>query len=510
MPDPFVIGPTGLPQYRYADWRAGLVQRWRDAYGDDADTSPETPDGLVIDTIALEDNQLGDAVQSAYANSFFRTAEGTSLDLILDLFGRQRLAARPTAVEAIWYGTGSTVVWSGVGSAPVASVETTGVSNDDRYVVVEAGTLEDETTGAVVIIRVDAVSNGNDYEISIGGVDTTTVTAGPSDTPVTIAALVAAEILVDQPAYTVTATQDASARGLIVVQRTTAEAFDFGTGLTEETDISFHGGAALDMEAELTGPQQCLAATLRVIETPASGLEGVINLADGIVGRDIETDADLRLRHLDQINVGGRATPARIRAALLDQDPPDRDPLDLEAARVFNNPNGVATLIDGRLVPAHAFEVVLLGNALDAEIAPVLFAQTPAGIQSYGDTTVSVDDELGDPHDVSFTRATERYLHLSITVTAGEGFPSTGDPETAIQTAVVADLQERLTLGQDFYLVTVVSVAVATVPGISAVVVTADDTPNPGDSPTLVAADISVDPDTILRVDSSRVTVAIV
>lgn len=92
MPDPFVVGPTGLPLWRYPDWRAALEERWRETYGADADTRPETPSGLVIDTLALWATLQGDATQSVYASSFFRTAEATALDLLLG--AGQRVEAR--------------------------------------------------------------------------------------------------------------------------------------------------------------------------------------------------------------------------------------------------------------------------------------------------------------------------------------------------------------------------------------------------------------------------------
>lgn len=507
MPDPFVVGPTGLPQYRYPDWRASLVQRWRTAYGDAADTSPETPDGLVIDTETLGRSLLGDGIQSTYGNSFVRTAEGVSLDLILDLFGRQRLPATPTTVDAVWYGDAATVVWGGLGTGPVASVLTTGTSNGDRYELTEAGTIPSpDDDGAIVVFTLSAIDINDDIGIEFDAAEAV-ITAASDDVLEGVEAL-ALEVESLVTGTTTWTGLDADGRAVLVIRGKGSEVVTVGGSTTNPGNVVIYGGIELAMEAEETGPQQVLAGTLLEIGTPAAGLEGIVNTADGEPGRDRETDADFRARHYDQINVGGRATPARIRAALLDQDPADRDALELEDVAVFNNPSGETATIDGRSIPAHSFEVVVLGDALDAEIAAVLFTQIPAGIESQGTTLVVVDtDESGGPQDVRFTRATERYLHLQIDVTTGEGFPSTGDPEGAIVAAVVADLPAVLLLGRNFYRERVRGIVSTLLPGIVTVTVTADDTAAPGDAPTLAGADITVAADEILRVDSSRITV---
>lgn len=507
MPD-FVVGPTGLPQRRYKDWRAGLVDRWRVAYGDAADTSPETPDGLQIDTITLETTQIGDGIQSAYANSFLRTSEGVSVDLHLDLFARRRLAARATAVDAIWWGTPGTVVWNGVGTGPVASVLTTGTGNGDRYAVAEAGTIPSpDDDGALVVLQIPRPTIvGHDYGLEF---DAFSVFAPAVSTdPVETAEIVAAEIEA-QTGYTSTGISDGRTGSLVIVSGKGSEVVQISNDSTDPSEMALWGGVELSMAAEETGPQQVLSETLITIETPAAGLEGVVNLLDGTPGRNLETDPEFKARHLSQINVGGRGTPARIRAALLDQDPEDREPLELEAARVINNPRGEQAVVEGRTLPAHSFECIVLGDATDEEVAAVIFDQTTAGMQSYGEIEVEVTDEVGGTHTVAFTRATELYLHLELNVTAGEGFPSTGDPEAAITEAVVADLQTRLQLGQDFHRVAPLAVAIVTIPGITTGNAEADATAAPGDPPTLVGADITVGANEILRVDSSRITVNI-
>jgi hypothetical protein len=503
VPDDFEVSTTGLPLYRYDDWRALVVQRWQAAYGPDADTRPETPDGLIVDTLTLFLTLLGEAAQGVYAGSFFRTAAAPQLDLILDFFGRTRLAATSTTVDAIWYGDATTVVWSGVGAAPVATVSSAGPSDGDRYEVTAAGTIPAVTDdGAVVVARVIVGQSGDDYAIDIGGTESV-ITAATSDVQAIADQLVAA-LTADFPTLTFTAPGlDAEGgRALIVIQGKGTEDVTEGPSTSQGGVIDVFPAIVLAMSAEETGPQQVLAGTLTGLAQAISGVTGVTTIADGSLGRDVETDAAFRERHLDTINIGGAGTPQRIRAAILDALP---SPL-TDYVRVDENLSPFTVL--GR--PAHSFEVTWIGTATAQQVAEVVLDQKPAGIRAWGDTEVAVLDDAGEEQRIGVSEGEELYLHLDIEVTEGEGFPTTGDPAATIQEAVVTALEARLGLGSDLYRVAVVAAVVGAVDGVAAVTVETDTTPAPGDVPGFSAADVTVATNQILRVDSTRVTVTLV
>ena len=64
-------------------------------------------------------------------------------------------------------------------------------------------------------------------------------------------------------------------------------------------------GTPVDFIAQNAGSIICPANTLTFIETPVSGLDAVTNLLDGATGRDIETDAELRIRRKESLRVVG-------------------------------------------------------------------------------------------------------------------------------------------------------------------------------------------------------------
>ena len=87
------LSTTGWDPITFNETRAGIVALWKLAYGDNADTDPNTPDGLEINLIAMAVMLAYDVNTGLWANSFFRSATGISLDRILDLFAKARAAA---------------------------------------------------------------------------------------------------------------------------------------------------------------------------------------------------------------------------------------------------------------------------------------------------------------------------------------------------------------------------------------------------------------------------------
>ena len=238
--------------------------------------------------------------------------------------------------------------------------------------------------------------------------------------------------------------------------------------------------------------------------TPSSAISGVLGVTsteDADVGRARELDPEFKARHLRQLSANAaRSSPAiEARLSLL---------AGVQAARVFEN-EGPTEDAEGR--PAHSFEAVVVGGD-DDEIAALLLAQKPGGIRAWGRTTTLALPVRGATGLVSigFTRPTRRYAHLEITITPGEGYPSSGSPRDTIAAAVVSHLtalSANPQLGRDFYRVSLFGVITAAVLGIAEIAIRTDSTAAPGDAPSFADADISVEELEILDFDSARVPV---
>lgn len=177
--------------------------------------------------------------------------------------------------------------------------------------------------------------------------------------------------------------------------------------------------------AESVGPIVANSGTLTGGPELVVGWSDCTNPLDADVGTNDEVDSAFRLRREQLVSAAGGSTADAIRADVLQVD-------DVTSASIINNRTDV--VFDG--VPAHAFEVIVLGG-LDADIAAAIFGTAPAGILPFGSTIEPVIDSEGNSVDIGFTRPTEREIHLEIDVSIdADDFPAGGEDE--IKEAVVA------------------------------------------------------------------------
>lgn len=177
-----------------------------------------------------------------------------------------------------------------------------------------------------------------------------------------------------------------------------------------------------------------------VTGTTYAGVSG-----DAAAGRDLENDADYRVRREELLRLSGAATVEAIRSAVRALD-------NVEQAFVFENDTDT---IDINGLPPHSIEVVV-SNGDNTEIAEEIFAVKAAGIQTYRDPgaagrTVTVTDSQGFTYDINFTRPTDvdMYIEADISVDSDEfggGVQATG--EQAIKDAITA-LGDTFIIGQD-------------------------------------------------------------
>lgn len=480
----------GLDIPRIPEVREFIVENWKAKFGDNAQTGSDSPDGLEIDILTILYALLWEADGEIWANGYFRTASGVSLDLILDLFAKKRIPAAASTASLVWYGADTIAI-------PLGSVASVADVPTSRFATDAAGDTGDDL---VFVWRVSDAIDTETYTATINGTDFDFV-AGPTDTPETVVAGLAA--LINAGAEPVDAIAlailDDAGRGLLVVDSDDGvTTFTAAASATGSATIDVQDGARVAATATETGPLTGLAGTISTIETSIGSIVGVVNTADATVGRNRETDAEYKQRHLETLNSSGCGTPAAIEARILLNVP------DVESVKVFENDTD-AVDADGR--PPHSFETFVLGGD-DTAIATEILACKPAGIETVGDVSILLP---ATTKPIKFSRPTERYLHLEVTITQGEGYPTTGDPEAAIIAALATALggggSHELEQGDDLYRAQLFGIITDAVAGIATIDIETDDTAAPLDVPTFTPSDIVVDDDEILISDSTRITV---
>lgn len=206
-------------------------------------------------------------------------------------------------------------------------------------------------------------------------------------------------------------------------------------------DVVLGAGGTVDATVEGVdfGDLRAPAGTLTDIVTPVSGLDSLTNAEDITPGRLAESDAVLRGRREESLQVTGAGVDIAIRAALAAIS-------GVAAARVVSNRTDA--IVDG--IPAHAFESVVYPDpsdeAFNTEVVETIFRLQPAGIKAHGDLVYSVTDAEGFAQEVGFSFATELEVYITATVVAGAEYPADGDDQ--VQAAMLAE-GALLSVGDD-------------------------------------------------------------
>lgn len=206
---------------------------------------------------------------------------------------------------------------------------------------------------------------------------------------------------------------------------------------TEDVTSTTAGSYEVAAQATVTGPLVAGPGTITEIVNPQTGWNTVTNALQAVEGRDLETDADFKIRTIQLLRAQGEATKAAMIGDLLDLD---------GVTEVFINNNTTNATVD--TVPAKAFEVVIRGGD-DNEIAAEILDTAPLGTEYFGSTTVAVVDSEGVSVDVNFTRPTATEIYMDITILTDDEWNGTAS-EDEIKARLVNEVA-TFDIGEDVY-----------------------------------------------------------
>jgi uncharacterized phage protein gp47/JayE len=261
---------------------------------------------------------------------------------------------------------------------------------------------------------------------------------------------------------------------------------------TTSVVIPISGTVNAMIRAQVAGATVALAGTITVIVNPLTGVSSVTNASDVSVGRNRETDSELRQRQQEFLQAPGTSSVEGIRAGIA-LVPNVRQVLVVE-----NNTNGT---VDGR--PPKSFEAFVDGGD-PQEIAEAIWSSKAAGIEAFGTETQVVVDSQGISHNVSFSRPIEIDITVIVNITANSDpleddlYPANGDD--LVRDAVLA-YGNSLTIGRDVFLNKMFTF-INEVPGVIGITIQAS---RPGDP--LVSDVIVIDPSEVAKFDSAFITV---
>ena len=473
----FGLDTTGFTPKRLTDVISDLRTKAQSVFGNDITTDEDSVFGQLIAVFSDEITTVWEGLQAVYDAQKPDAAEGVQLDDVADLNGITRLPATSSTATVVLAGTPSTVI-------PVATLFSVNPTNE-QFTLLLATTLDAANPVGVLgsATGVDAT-----YTITINATPFSHVASAQ-----TAAQIVAAlKLLVDAGAEPVTFTDNLDGTFRIDA---TDQSQAFTLALSAELSVS-EASVPANVESVNTGPIAAPLGTLTQIDTPVFGLSSVTNPQEALLGSDLETDTALRLRRRESVSIAGSGTVDAITANLLQID-------GVTDAFVVEN-RTFSTDADGR--PPKSFEAVVTGG-LDSAIGQEIWDRKPAGIETTGDVSATVQDSQGNSRTVNFSRPEDIFVHLEIdyTLYSEEIFPTNG--ETTIAQAAV-DSGNTLGINEDVILQRLLGPIYASTAGIASITVRIATSATAGGVPgAFGTANLAIGSTQIARFDVSRVTV---
>lgn len=500
----FGITAAGLNLKRLTDIKSELETELRSILGNGINLLPTELLGQYVGIKSERFALLWEDLQAVYNSRYPDTANGVNLDNVVAITGIKRLSATKgngliaTDNAGVAYGTLGTEIPAGsiisvdgnpearfvtinlavigAGTDEIQDIDFSDVPDAGEWTLIfdgdETGTLAFNDNAAAVQAALNALGSLSAVSVTGNYADGFTVTFAGADGSV------------DQP--------------LLQIGTNTLESgVDNVTVSFVETTKGILPNVLVELEAETAGLIPAYANTLTVIETPVAGWDSFNNPEDLTAGKDIETDAELRIRRKITLATAGAGTVEAIRSALLAID-------EVEACVVYEN---LLDVIDAFGRPPHSVEAVILGGD-DDEIAEILWATAPAGIERFGGVDVIIVDSQGFNQTISFSRPTEVDIWLEVDITVNTDFPVGG--EATLKQQIVDYAVMNFSIGDPVVPFGTISIASAIgeeggVAGIIDYEIRVGTAINP-----TLDDNITIDPDEVSAWDTSRVEVTII
>lgn len=174
---------------------------------------------------------------------------------------------------------------------------------------------------------------------------------------------------------------------------------------TEDVVLDSLGSATVTVRCTVTGPTAALAGTLTNIVTPYPGLSSVTNPADAVLGRNIETDTELRARQRLS-TMAPASSPVESVYANLANVP------GVTYARVRQNNT---LTVDSNGIPGKSVAAVVVGGE-PIDIAMTLLARTGIVAEWYGSSTMTLFDVQNESYVVKWTVPTPKLIYIELTL----------------------------------------------------------------------------------------------
>ena len=451
------LSSEGFTTRRFTEIAADLVASEQQNIDASISTADDELLGQLNNILASAISDLWELADSVNSNFDPQTSEGKNLDDLASLIGIARFTSDASEGEVTFTGIDGTAI-------PVNSVFENPISKDTFKIQAALNLLTSNCHSAKYSVK--TLQNSSVYTITIDGTDYDyTSDADTTELEVLngIEGLITADV-----AATATATVDVPNLQIQLVTVGTSNIVIASTTLIGSDEVVVKA----TVESTSTGALVVPPNSVTSIISPISGLVSVNNEAAFSLGRDIETDEELRLRFSLSQSINGLSTPEAIRALLLATE-------GVTSTTVFENDS---TVVDGEGRPPKSFEALVEGGT-DEDVAQSVWTSKPAGIETYGNTTENIFDSSNTSRAINFSRPTPINLAFRVTYTRydEESFPIEGEDVLKQQ---MVDSTAALQIDEDVIVTRYFGDLYSSTGGVDSLVVEYEVITNSGDTPT--------------------------
>lgn len=453
------------------------TELWQDVVpeGEVVNVEDNSALGRMIGVVAPSHADIWEAVEQVYNAFIPHASSGVALDNLVAIGGVSRREETATRANVVFDGSIGTLIDT---TARVTS-PTTGKT---FAVVAPIGLTQNQTAGITIILN--SVTDSTNYTVGYkGSIDVSytniTINSGIGATTSSILNALSAEIIANHSLLTSTIVDST----LVISNVDPFQLLDFTSSANVGITKAKKTGIVICTE---TGPIEQAAGTINTISTPILGWDSVNNPSEAATGSNKETDEELRERFRNTKFERATNTIESLYSAIFALD-------GVEDFVIYENDTNIT---DGNGVPGHSFLPIVEGG-LGSEIAQAIWDNKPVGILSVGNSTVTVIDSAGFPHDVSFSRPSSVNVYIEIQLTTNSDFPADGEDQ--IRAALIQYI-ESLTIGEDV-IYSRLYTPINTIPGHQVDQLFIGTTPSP-----VSTSNINIDFDEISRLITTNIT----
>ena len=486
----FGITEQGFVAKRLEDIKNEIEDKLKSTLGNDINLLPESNLGNIVGIFSERESLLWELLEAIYNSQFPSTASGSNLDQVVSITGIERLGAVKSLVDLKVFGDIGTLVT--IGSQISRSGSNGNVIFQTKETVQILNGVDEQQR-----ISFNNTPDGGVFRLSFNGEETPDISF--NDTSAVIQS--ALNALPDLSSVLVTGdfsggfnvnfgnTDGEKPQDQIQISSNSLNLNATQTTILVTTVTEGElPNATVQAESTIDGVVFANSGTLSVIETPITGWDSVTNPNDATPGRLEETDAELKIRREDALQIAGTSTVDAIFSQVTNIS-------GVNTVKIFENFTEIPDL-EGR--PAKSYEVVVRGGD-ESEIAQTVWDTKPAGIRTVGLITANAQDTEGFTQSVSFSRPVEVPIFITMNITKDLDFPTDGASQIL---ANILTYGNTFDVGQDVITIPRLLCVLNEIVGILDVDVFVGTSSNPTSSDNIIIADNQV-----AGFDSSRIVI---